>query len=66
MFGMFIVGCGTTHLMEIWTIWHSNYFLSGLIKAITAVISVATALALIPLIPKAMALVSPAQLLAVN
>jgi len=53
-------------LMEIWTIWHSNYFLSGLIKAITAVISVATALALIPLIPKAMALVSPAQLLAVN
>jgi len=66
MFGMLIVGCGTTHLMEIWTIWHSNYFLSGLIKAITAVISVATALALIPLIPKAMALVSPAQLLAVN
>lgn len=63
---MFIVGCGTTHLMEIWTIWHPNYFLSGLIKAITAVISVATALALIPLIPKAIALVSPAQLLAVN
>jgi PAS domain S-box-containing protein len=52
--------------MEIWTIWHPNYFLSGLIKAITAVISVATALALIPLIPKAIALVSPAQLLAVN
>src|SRR5947208_13718455 len=66
MFGMFIVGCGTTHLMEIWTIWHSNYFLSGLIKAITAVISVATALALLPLIPNAVALVSPAQLLAVN
>ena len=66
MFAMFIVGCGTTHLMEIWTIWNPNYFLSGLIKAITAVISVATALALIPLIPKAMALVSPAQLLAVN
>ena len=29
MFGMLIVGCGTTHLMEIWTIWHSNYFSFG-------------------------------------
>ena len=36
MFGMFILGCGTTHLMEIWTIWHPTYFLSGVVKAITA------------------------------
>jgi hypothetical protein len=41
-------------------------FSFGFDQAITAVISVATALALIPLIPKAMALGSPAQLLAVN
>jgi PAS domain S-box-containing protein len=66
MFGMFILGCGTTHLMEIWTIWHPTYFLSGLVKAITAVISVVTAVALIPLIPKALALTTPEQLRGVN
>ena len=66
MFGMFILGCGTTHLMEIWTIWHPTYFLSGLVKAITAVISVITAVALIPLVPKAIALTTPEQLRGVN
>src|SRR5947207_3680381 len=66
LFGMFILGCGTTHLMEIWTVWHPDYFLSGLIKAITAAISVATALALIPLIPKAISLPSPEQMSSAN
>jgi two-component system, NarL family, sensor histidine kinase UhpB len=66
MFGAFIRGCGTTHLMEIWTVWHPTYFLSGIVKATTAAISVATALALIPLIPKAIALPSPQQLRSVN
>jgi PAS domain S-box-containing protein len=62
MFGIFIFGCGTTHLMEIWTLWHGTYRLSGLIKAITAGASLYTAAALFPLIPKALALPSPAAL----
>jgi hypothetical protein len=33
LFGTFIVACGTTHLMEIWTLWHPTYWLSGSIKA---------------------------------
>ncbi len=66
MFGLFIVGCGTTHLLEIWTIWHANYLLSGIVKAITAVASAATAVMLIPLIPKAIALPSKEMLRAVN
>lgn len=66
LFGTFIVACGTTHLMEIWTLWHPTYWLSGLIKAITAFASVSTALLLMPLIPKALALPSPAQLEAAN
>ena len=52
--------------MEIWTIWHPTYFLSGVVKAITAAISVVTAVALIPLIPKALALTTPEQLRGVN
>ena len=35
MFGLFILGCGATHLMEIWTLWHGTYRLAGVIKAIT-------------------------------
>jgi PAS domain S-box-containing protein len=66
LFGVFIFACGTTHLMEIWTVWNGAYRLSGVIKAITAVASVGTALALVPLIPQALALPSPAQLRAAN
>ncbi|MCT7956392.1 PAS domain S-box protein [Laspinema palackyanum] len=62
LFGAFIISCGTSHLMEIWTLWHPDYWLSGGIKAITASVSLATALLLVPLIPKALALASPEQL----
>jgi PAS domain S-box-containing protein len=66
MFGLFIMGCGTTHPMEVWTIWHPAYLLAGVIKAITAAVSVATAIVLIPLIPKAISLPSQARLLDLN
>jgi C4-dicarboxylate-specific signal transduction histidine kinase len=62
MFGVFIFGCGTTHLMEIWTLWHGTYRLAGVIKAITALASVATAILLFQLLPEMIALPSPAQL----
>lgn len=66
MFGAFIVACGTTHLMDVWTLWYPTYWLSGLLKAITAFVSVLTAIELMPLIPQALALPSPAQLEAAN
>lgn len=66
LFGAFIVACGTTHLMEVWTLWHPTYWLSGFIKAITAVVSLYTALTLVPLVPKALALPSASELSAIN
>ena len=66
LFSAFIVACGTTHLLAVWTIWHSDYWLSGTIKAITAVISLYTAAALIPIVPQALTLPSTAQLKAAN
>ena len=66
MFGIFIFGCGTTHLMEVWTLWHGTYRLAGVIKAVTAVSSVATAALFVHLVPEAVALPSPAQLRAAN
>jgi PAS domain S-box-containing protein len=66
LFGAFIVSCGTTHLMEIWTLWHPNYWSSGLLKAITALISLYTALTLIPIVLKVLALPSRIQLKQAN
>src|SRR5258706_5493268 len=66
MFGLFIFGCGMTHVMEVWTLWHGTYRIAGVVKAITALASVATAVALVQLLPQAVALPSPAQLRAAN
>lgn len=66
MFGAFIVFCGTTHLMEVWTLWHPNYWIAGVIKSATAAISVYTAIQLVPIVPQALALPSPAQLQRAN
>jgi signal transduction histidine kinase len=61
-FGLFIVACGTTHLMEVWTLWEPRYWLAGELKLVTAVASVATAVALPSLIPRVLALVKDAKL----
>lgn len=60
-FGVFIVACGATHAMGIWTIWEPRYWLEGGVKAVTALASVATAIALPPLIPKALELIREAR-----
>ncbi|MBW4682692.1 MAG: PAS domain S-box protein [Microcoleus vaginatus WJT46-NPBG5] len=66
LFSAFIVACGTTHLMEIWTLWYPTYWLSGCLKAITAFVSFLTAVEMLQLVPKALAFPSPAQLEATN
>src|SRR5713101_2556818 len=60
-FGMFIVACGMTHVMEIVTLWRSTYWLSGVVKAVTAAASVPTAILLVRLVPHALELPSPAD-----
>lgn len=66
MFALFIVACGLTHLMGIWTFWYPDYLEQGLIKALTAIISILTAIALIPILPQIINLPSPKQLLEAN
>jgi signal transduction histidine kinase len=60
-FGLFIVSCGLTHFMEVWVIWEPVYWLSGYIKLVTAAASVATAVALLPLLPKIFRVVDAAR-----
>jgi C4-dicarboxylate-specific signal transduction histidine kinase len=66
MFGLFILGCGASHLMEVWTLWHGTYRLAGVVKAITAGASVVTAVLIVRLVPQAIALPSPDQLRRAN
>jgi two-component sensor histidine kinase len=65
-FATFIIACGLTHVMDISTIWYPTYWLSGGIKAATALISLTTAILLVKLLPAAMRVVSPAVLQAAN
>lgn len=60
-FGLFIVSCGFTHFMEVWVIWEPVYWMSGYVKVVTAAASVATAIALFPLLPKIFRLVDAAR-----
>jgi signal transduction histidine kinase/CheY-like chemotaxis protein len=65
-FGMFILACGTTHLLAAVTVWHPVYRLEAVVKALTALASVATSLMLVPLMPTLVALPSPTQLKRAN
>ena len=66
LFAAFILLCGTTHLVGLWTLWQPVYGLQGLVKLATAGVSIATAIALWPLLPRALALPSPAMLQTAN
>src|ERR1700731_502641 len=60
--GAFILACGTTHIMDVVTLWYPAYWFDGFIKFFTAVISIFTAAAMWFVMPKALALPSMAQL----
>jgi signal transduction histidine kinase/CheY-like chemotaxis protein len=61
-FATFILACGLTHVFSIYTLWVPIYGLEGLVKALTAIASVVTAILLWPLIPKMLAIPTEAQL----
>ena len=60
-FGVFIFSCGWTHFLEVWTLWHPTYWLSGTIKAVTALASLATAFGFIFLLPHVFSLIQTAK-----
>ena len=66
LFGTFIVLCGIGHLLDVWTLWHPNYWISGIERALTAIVSCYTAAAMITLIPQFLSLKSPEELAIIN
>jgi signal transduction histidine kinase len=60
-FGLFIISCGFTHLMEVVVLWKPLYWLSADVKLVTALASVVTAVALPALVPQIHNMVRAAQ-----
>jgi PAS domain S-box-containing protein len=61
-FGIFILACGLTHILSIYTLWVPIYGIEGLVKAATAAASIVTAGMLWPLLPKLLAIPSAFEL----
>jgi two-component system, cell cycle sensor histidine kinase and response regulator CckA len=59
-FGLFIIACGGTHLMEVVTVWIPVYVLSAGVKIVTALASLATAMVLPSTVPQVIELVHKA------
>lgn len=66
LFFAFILACGVTHVMGLITLWYPAYGLEGLLKLGTAVVSMATAVMLWPLMPALLAIPSQADLREAN
>jgi signal transduction histidine kinase len=62
LFAMFIFLCGTTHVMNIWTVWNPDYVADGLVKLATGLVSAATAVLVFITLPHALELRTPIEL----
>lgn len=62
MFALFIFLCGITHLVSIINLWHGYYFVEGLFKITTGIVSMLTAIMIWRLLPAAIAIPSKAEL----
>jgi len=61
-FGTFILSCGLTHFFDIVTVWHPIYWADAGVRVLTASASVATAVLILPLVPRAAAFAEDARL----
>lgn len=66
MFGVFVMACGATHLVAIWTIWQPNYWFDASVKVVAAAVSVFTAIMLWLSMPRALAILGREELALVN
>jgi PAS domain S-box-containing protein len=62
LFAMFIFLCGTTHVLNIWTVWRPDYIVDGVVKLATALASASTAVLVFASLPQAVALRTPIEL----
>lgn len=61
-FGTFILSCGLTHFFDVITVWHPVYWADAGVRVVTATASLATAVLMVPLFPKAVAFANAARI----
>ena len=66
LFGLFILACGTTHFVHIIGLWWQVDWWQAVVDTITAIVSLATAVVVWPLLPKILKIPSPEQLRLLN
>jgi signal transduction histidine kinase len=66
LFGAFILACGATHAVEVWTLWTPVYWYAGVLKAFTAAVSLGTAWVLYIITPQLLAIPSVSTLREAN
>lgn len=66
MFAAFIFLCGITHTISLINIWHGYYYIEGIAKVATGIISAGTAIMCWYLIPRALAIPSNTDLRLAN
>ncbi len=66
LFGLFILACGATHVVHIIGLWWAVDWWQATVDTLCAVISIATAIVVWPMLPKILSIPSPAQLRVVN
>lgn len=62
LFTAFIVSCGLTHVLSIYTLWVPIYGIEGLVKAFTAAASIGTAVVLWWILPRLLIMPSTTQM----
>ncbi|NWJ52391.1 MAG: heavy metal translocating P-type ATPase [Bacteroidetes bacterium] len=66
LFGLFILACGTTHLVHVIGLWWPVNWWQATVDSLCAIISLATAVVVWPILPKLLSIPSPEQLRMVN
>lgn len=66
LFAIFIFGCGLTHVMDVINIWEPYYRLDSAVRIVTAMASIGTALVLIKISPRIVAIPSADKWIEVN
>lgn len=66
LFGLFILACGSTHFVHIIGLWKPTNWWQAAVDSLTALVSLATAIAIWPTLPKLLSIPSPKQLQSVN
>lgn len=61
LFGAFICLCGITHSLAVYIVWEGAYWISGIAKVATAVVSLITAVVLLRLLPQALSIPLPQE-----